>query len=160
MDAIIRKGVEADVPEALRLVKELAEYERALDEVEVSIEEMIRDGFGSFPIYEFFVAESDNEIIGLALFYYKYSTWKGTCIYLDDIVVTEQYRRKGIGKKLFDEVVKVARERKVRKLEWQVLEWNTPAISFYKKIGTTFDDEWINCKLTESSIQSYFYEGI
>jgi len=155
MNILIRKGLKNDLPQALEMVKELAVYEKAPDEVTVTIAEMEENGFGKNPIFEFFVAELDNEIIGLALYYYKYSTWKGKCIFLEDIIVTEQNRKNGIGKKLFDEVVKVAKEQKVKRLEWQVLEWNEPAIMFYKKLNAHFDNEWINCKLTEEEIQQY-----
>lgn len=155
MQIAIRKGLLADLPQALEMVKELAIYEKAPDEVTVTIAEMEENGFGKNPIFEFFVAESENKIIGIALYYYKYSTWKGKCIFLEDIIVTEQYRKTGIGKKLFDEVVKVAKQQKVKRLEWQVLEWNEPAIKFYKKLNSHFDSEWINCKLTEDQILKY-----
>lgn len=155
MRIIIRKGLKSDLPHVLNLVKELAAYEKAPTEVAVTIDEMERDGFGENPVFDFFVAEYENNIIGIALYYYKYSTWKGKCIFLEDLIVTEKYRKSGIGKKLFDEVVKVAKEMKVRRLEWQVLDWNQPAIEFYKKLNANFDEEWINCKLTEEQIQNY-----
>lgn len=156
MEISIRKGLKKDLPQVLKLIKELATYEKAPDEVTVRIEELERDGFGSHPIFNFFVAESKEQIIGIALYYIKYSTWKGKCIFLEDIIVTEQFRKYGIGKKLFDEVVKVSKEMKVPRLEWQVLEWNEPAINFYKKLNAHFDNEWINCKLTGEQIQKYF----
>ncbi|HPQ07793.1 MAG TPA: GNAT family N-acetyltransferase [Bacteroidia bacterium] len=149
----IRKGTEQDIPAALDLIKELATYEKAPNEVEVSIDEMEKDFANK--VFDFFVAELDNEIVGIALYYYKYSTWKGRCIYLDDIVVTEKHRKKGIGMALIKALIKVAKQEKVRKLEWQVLKWNTPAIEFYKKLNTLFDDEWLNCKLTFQQIQSF-----
>lgn len=155
MDYTIRKGVKADLSQVLNLIKELAAYERAPQEVTVTVEEMERDGFGVNPIYKFFVAEKDNIIIGISLYYIKYSTWKGKCIFLEDIIVTEQFRKCGIGKKLFDEVVKIAKETKVKRLEWQVLEWNKPAIKFYEKLNSHFDSEWINCKLTDKEIEAY-----
>ncbi len=155
MEFIIRKGIKSDLPQVLNLVKELAAYEKAPSEVAVSIEEMERDGFGENPVYKFFVAETENKIVGISLYYIKYSTWKGKCVFLEDIIVTEQFRKHGIGKKLFDEVVKVARELKVRRLEWQVLEWNEPAIKFYEKVNSHFDSEWVNCKLTGEQIQEY-----
>lgn len=155
MNFAIRKGVKADIPATLNLVKELAIYEKAPNEVTVTIEEMEQDGFGPNPIFNFFVAEAENKIVGIALYYIKYSTWKGKCVFLEDIVVTESFRKHGIGKKLFDEVVKVSKEMKVPRMEWQVLEWNEPAINFYKKVNTNFDTEWINCKLTGTQIQHY-----
>jgi GNAT superfamily N-acetyltransferase len=155
MEIRIRKGVKTDLPQVLNLVKELAEYERAPDEVTVTIEEMELDGFGEDPIFHFFVAETAEKIIGISLYYIKYSTWKGKCVFLEDIIVNEAYRKSGTGKRLFDEVVKVAKEMKVKRLEWQVLEWNEPAIKFYKKLNANFDGEWVNCKLNEEQIINY-----
>jgi len=150
---IIRRGTESDISAALGLVKELAVYEKAPDEVEVSVEEMKNWGFGKNKVFDFFVSEENGIIIGIALYYYKYSTWKGKCMFLEDIIVTESQRGKGIGKLLFDEIVKVAKAEKVRRLEWQVLEWNEPAINFYKKYNSVLDDEWINCKLTNHHLE-------
>lgn len=165
---IIRKARKKDLPQILSLIKELAAFEKAPKEVKVTLQELARDGFGKKKVYDCFIAEqvrsqeigvrrkrksvnseppTQNFILGIALYYIKYSTWKGRCIYLDDIIVTESLRGKGIGKKLFEEVIKVAKKMKVRKLEWQVLNWNEPAINFYKKYSTVFDYEWINCKL-------------
>src|SRR5687768_6448530 len=141
MNITIRKGVKQDLPQVLDLVKELAAYEKAPLEVAVTIEEMERDGFGEYPAFGFFVAEADSRILGIALYYIKYSTWKGKCIFLEDIIVTEQFRKYGIGKRLFETVVQVAKELKARRMEWQVLEWNTPAISFYEKLNSNFDKE-------------------
>jgi GNAT superfamily N-acetyltransferase len=155
MDILIRKGIKSDLPQALNLIKELAVYEKAPDEVTVSIADMENDGFGSNPIFHFFVAEADDKIVGISLYYIKYSTWKGKCVFLEDIIVTESYRKHGIGKKLFDEVVKAAKEMKVKRLEWQVLEWNEPAINFYKKLYANFDSEWVNCKLNDEQIRKY-----
>ncbi len=155
MNFSIRKGVQQDLPQVLGLIKELAEYEKAPLEVTVSVADMERDGFGEHPIFQFFVAETEGKIVGISLYYIKYSTWKGKCVFLEDIIVTEAYRKFGIGKKLFDEVVRVAKEMKVKRLEWQVLEWNEPAIQFYKKLNSHFDNEWINCKLTDKEIQEY-----
>jgi len=156
MNVTIRKGLKSDIPQVLELVKELAAYEKAPDEVAVTIEEMELDGFGANPIFQFFVAEVDGKTVGVALYYIKYSTWKGKCVFLEDIIVTEEYRKYGIGKKLFDEVVKVAKEMGARRMEWQVLEWNEPAIKFYEKLNSHFDSEWLNCKLSEEQIQEYF----
>lgn len=155
----IRKAQKKDLASILGLIRELAIYEKAPEEVKVTLKELERDGFGKAKIFDCFVAESltptlskeeganGNKIVGIALYYIKYSTWKGKCIYLDDIVVTKSMRRKGVGKKLLESVIAVAKKMKVRKLEWQVLNWNKPAILFYKKYSTVFDEEWINCKL-------------
>lgn len=153
MGLIVRQGVKSDLPQVLNLVKELAAYEKAPNEVEVTVEEMEKDGFGEHPVFSFFVAEQNGKILGIAIYYVKYSTWKGKCLFLEDIVVTESHRQEGIGKRLFDEVLKVAKAMKVRRLEWQVLEWNEPAIRFYKKMNAHLDPEWINGKLVYEQIQ-------
>jgi GNAT superfamily N-acetyltransferase len=145
---IIRAAVPDDVPSILLLIKELAAFEKALSEVEVSVEELLQDGFSDQPSFFCLVAATEKEIVGIALYFYKYSSWKGKCLYLDDIVVTESYRRKGIGQMLFDEIVNIASLKRLRRLEWQVLEWNHPAIDFYKKNKARMDAEWVNCKLT------------
>ena len=155
MDFTIRKGIKNDLPQVMELIKELAVYEKAPNEVVVTVEQMEQDGFGKNPVFNYFVAENNKKIIGISLYYTKYSTWKGKCVFLEDIIVTEQYRKFGIGKKLFDEVVKVAKKMNVHRLEWQVLEWNEPAIKFYEKLNSHFDSEWINCKLTGEQIQEY-----
>lgn len=155
MQPTIRKGSKNDLPQTLRLIRELAEYEKAPQEVAVTIEEMERDGFGGHPAFRFFVAEAEGEIVGIALYYIKYSTWKGKCVFLEDLIVTEKFRRSGTGKKLFDEVVNVAKAMNARRMEWQVLEWNEPAIRFYKKVNAHLDPEWTNCKLTEEQIRNY-----
>lgn len=155
---IIRRGTEADVPRALDLVKELAEYERAADQVVVSVEEMVEAGFGPKAIYGMFVAELNGQVEGIAIYYTKYSTWQGKCMFLEDFIVTETLRGMGIGRKLFDAVVEVAKQNKSRRMEWQVLDWNEPAINFYKKIGANLDPEWLNGKLNFEQIQSYSFE--
>jgi GNAT superfamily N-acetyltransferase len=152
--SIIRKGTNADLPAVLELIKELAHFEKSPGEVEVTLEEMYDWGFGKDKIFEFFVLEEKGKILGMALYYFKYSTWKGKCLFLEDIIVTESERNKGYGKLLFNEVVKVARQLKVRRMEWQVLDWNESAIEFYKKYDSKFDGEWINCKLTYDQLQS------
>lgn len=153
-NCIIRKGTENDIAGALFLVQELAVYEKAPTEVEVTLEEMKNWGFGKDKLFDFFVAEKNKSIVGIALYYYKYSTWKGKCIFLEDIIVTEKMRGTGIGKLLFEEVVKVAQNEKVRRMEWQVLEWNEPAINFYNKYNAVLDAEWINCKLTNRQLEN------
>jgi GNAT superfamily N-acetyltransferase len=151
-DINIRVGTKSDLPYILNLIKELAEYEKAPAEVEVTIAEMENWGFGPDKIFDFFVAEKNGTIVALALYYYKYSTWKGKCLFLEDIIVTEKMRGEGIGKMLFDKIVEVAKKDKVRRLEWQVLEWNEPAIKFYKKYNATLDPEWLNGKLTNHQL--------
>ena len=152
MNIIIRKSLKEDMPQVLALIKELALYEKAAQEVTNNVEEMIKDGFNDNPVYFCDVAEYNSVVVGMAIYFIKYSTWKGKGIYLDDILVTEKLRGKGIGKMLFDNVIKVSHELGVNQLHWQVLDWNTPAINFYKKYPTNFDSEWINCKLTKQQI--------
>lgn len=151
---MIRKATKGDAPAILGLVKELATYEKEPDAVEVTLAEMEADGFGPNAIYSAYVAEIAGNIVGMALYYVKYSTWKGKAIYLDDIIVTEKHRRSGIGAKLFEEVVKTAKQMGVRKIDWQVLHWNEPAINFYKKYNTIFSKEWVNCTLYENELKS------
>lgn len=154
MSALVRKGTEKDLEAVLHLVRELAVFEKAPHEVEVTVNEMRNWGFGSEKLFDFFVIEKEEKIIGMALYYYKYSTWKGKCLFLEDIIVTEKERQNGFGKILFNEVVKVAKAERVRRMEWQVLDWNAPAIEFYKKCNSNFDGEWINCKLTHAQLQA------
>lgn len=131
----------------LKLIKELAAYEKASKEVKVTVKELEKDY--KRKAFDCFVAETEKKkIVGIALYYMKYSTWKGKCIYLDDIIVTESMRGKGIGRKLFEALLVVAKKMKVRKMEWQVLDWNKPAINFYKKYSTIFDGAWVNCKVS------------
>lgn len=152
----IRRGVEADLPQVLALIRELAAYERAPEAVTNTLAAMQRDGFGPAPIFGFFVLENDAaDIIGLALFYTAYSTWKGRMLYLEDLVVTDTARRGGYGRLLFDAVVAEARATGAVRLKWQVLNWNEPAIAFYKKLGAAIEDEWLNGNLDEAKLASY-----
>ncbi|MFT2010799.1 N-acetyltransferase family protein [Pontibacter sp. 13R65] len=155
MSVTVRKGILEDLPQAHSLIKELALFERAPQEVTNTLEDMERDGFGENHIFSFFVAEKGDQIIGMALYYIAYSTWKGKTLYLEDLIVTEKERRNGVGKKLFDAVAQEAKDTNAKRFAWQVLEWNEPAIAFYKQIGATLDSEWINCRMTEEQIQQY-----
>jgi len=150
----IRQGIKEDLPSALKLIKELAEYERAPHEVTNTIEKMEIDGFGRNPLYGFFVAENQNGIIGLSLYYYRYSTWKGKRLYLEDIIVTETERGKGIGKLLFDRTLEKTLEENCCGITWQVLEWNEPAFKFYNRYGAKRDSEWVNCSLEYDEIKN------
>ncbi len=143
----IRQGEERDLGSVLDLIKELATYEKSLDQVENTVDRMIKDGFGDRPVFGFLVAEVDGKVVGTSIYYYRYSTWKGKRMYMEDLVVNESHRGNGVGQLLFDETVKVARETDCTGMMWQVLDWNEPAINFYKKYRTTFDQEWINCHL-------------
>ena len=140
----IRKARKNDCTRILELIHELAHYEKAPDEVTVTLDEMEDAGFGQHPVWEAYVAEVNGIIQGLALYYIRYSTWKGRRIYLEDLIVTEEMRGRGIGKLLFDKVVEEMKTKQYSGMAWQVLEWNEPAINFYKKYKAHFDAEWIN----------------
>lgn len=150
----IRTGTKKDLPRALELVKELALFEKAPQEVTNTVERMEQDGFGENPIYGFFVAENQNGILGLSLFYWRYSTWKGKRLYLEDIIVTENERGKGVGKLLFDRTMQHTLDENCSGMMWQVLDWNEPAINFYKKYGSKIDGEWMNCTLESGQIEN------
>lgn len=158
----IRRGVKDDLQGVLALIKELARYEKAADEVAVTVEQLARDGFpsqdGPFSggeaskLFEIIIAENGSNIVGMALYYFGYSTWKGKMLYLDDIVVSEKYRRKGVGNQLFEAIIQKAREKDVKQIRFHVLDWNEPAINFYKKYNVQFEAEWVTCKLSEEQI--------
>lgn len=143
----IRNATAADCARLLELIKELATYEKAPQEVTVSLEHFTKSGFGENPVWWAFVAEEDNIVQGFALYYIRYSTWKGQRMYLEDILVTEAMRGRGLGKLLFDKLIEEAKLKGFNGIVWQVLEWNEPAINFYKKYGAHFDAEWINCSM-------------
>ena len=144
---IIRKGNKDDLPQVLSLIKELADFEKALNQVSNTVEMLENDGFGDSPVYDLFVAESEKKIIGIAITFFRYSTWKGKNLYIEDLVISENYRRKGIGLKIFNEIKKFAKKSSCVGISLQVLDWNKTGINFYKKIGMKFDNEWINCYL-------------
>jgi GNAT superfamily N-acetyltransferase len=146
MDMTIRRAFKEDCPRLLELVRELATYERAPGEVTVTLDHFVESGFGEKPVWWAFVAESGTRLVGFALYYIRYSTWKGTGMYLEDILVTESMRGKGVGQLLFDRLIEEAREKKFNRILWQVLEWNESAIRFYKKYNVEFDGEWLNCR--------------
>jgi len=140
----IRKAAREDCPRMLELVHELALYERAPYEVTVSLEHFAESGFGPNPVWWAFVAEENGIIKGFALYYIRYSTWKGQKMYLEDIIVTESSRGKGIGGMLMDALIKEAKDRNFKGITWQVLNWNEPAFNFYRKYNVQFDEEWTN----------------
>ena len=155
MNIIIRKGEKKDLPGVLALIHELAEFEKAPDAVTNTVALMEEDGFGEKPVFRFHVAELEGKIIGIAVYFVKYSTWKGRGLYLDDIVITEKYRSKGIGKKLFDVYVEEAKKIGAKQLHWQVLDWNVRAIEFYKRLDARIEPEWLDCKMDEEEIGKY-----
>ena len=156
MEITIRRAVKEDCPRLLELITELAIYEKAPDDVTVTLEHFTESGFGETPVWWSFVAtsspnpsssEGEGEIVGFALYYIRYSTWKGQAMYLEDIIVTEAMRGNKIGKLLFDQLIEEAKEKKFNRIIWQVLKWNEPAINFYKKYNAEFDGEWFNCSI-------------
>lgn len=155
MPITIRQGVEADLPRVLELVRELAAYEKCSAEVTNTLEGMRADGFGPRAVFGFFVADDGPRIIGMALYYTKYSTWKGRCLFMEDLIVTESHRGRGVGQRLLSRVARLARDTGDQRLEWQVLNWNEPAIAFYKKLGAAFDNRWVNVNLTPEQLERY-----
>lgn len=147
MEIIIRKAVKTDCARMMELIQELAVYEKAPDEVTVTLSHFEESGFGANPVWWAFVAEVQGVVIGMALYYVRYSTWKGQRMYLEDILVTEDMRGQKIGSLLFDALIAEAKEKRFNGMNWQVLDWNEPAINFYKKYNANFDPEWVNCSI-------------
>ena len=147
LKSTIRNATAKDVPDLLELVRELAIFEKAPNEVINTEEKMLEDGFGVNKLFDAFVAELNGEIIGLAITYYRYSTWKGNCLYLEDLIVTEKYRGIGAGQQLFTHCIDFGKENGCHKMIWQVLDWNKPALDFYTLYGAHLDGEWINGSL-------------
>ena len=148
MNIKLRVAKKEDCPRLLELVNELALFERAPEEVTVTLQEFEDAGFGEKPVWKAFVAEADDFIVAFAVYYVRYSTWKGCRMYLEDLIVTEEMRGKGFGKLLFDRLIAEAKEMGLNGMTWQVLDWNEPAINFYKKLeGVKFDGEWVNCSI-------------
>lgn len=148
MEISIRRATREDCPRMLELVKELATYERAPEQVSVTLQHFEESGFGSDPVYWAFVAEAEGQVVAFALYYIRFSTWKGQRMYLEDILVTERFRGLKIGQMLMDRLIEEAKEKKLHGITWQVLEWNEPAIKFYKKYNPSFDAEWVNCSIS------------
>jgi GNAT superfamily N-acetyltransferase len=148
----IRVAVKADCPRLMELVHELALFERAPEEVTVTLEEFEDAGFGTKPVWKAFVAEADGMIVAFALYYVRYSTWKGNRLYLEDLIVTEEYRGKGIGKILFDRLFQETRELGFSGMVWQVLDWNEPAINFYRKYEANIEAGWLNASLSREQV--------
>lgn len=144
MEIYIRRAVKADSERLLELVNELALFEKAPQEVTVSLAHFVESGFGQSPVWWAFVAEVEDNIVGFALYYIRYSTWKGQVMYLEDILVTQHMRGKGIGTLLFEKIIQEAKDKGFPRISWQVLDWNKAAIDFYKKYNASFDGEWLN----------------
>jgi len=151
----IRHANKSDMPHVLKLIKELAVFEKEPDAVEVTVNDIENDGFGNNPAFHCFVAEVNNNIEGMALVYYRYSTWKGKTLHLEDLIVSENMRGSGIGSALLDEVVKYGERLRVKRITWEVLDWNEPAIVFYEKNGATVMRDWNVVHLDEQGIKNY-----
>jgi GNAT superfamily N-acetyltransferase len=152
---IIRKATAKDMPSVLELIQELATFENEPDAVVVTVEDLVRDGFGIQPLFHAFVAEVNQEIIGMALYYYRYSTWKGKTIHLEDLIVKEEKRGTGAGFALYTEIMKQGKKDNVRRIEWNVLDWNTPAIDFYNKSGAKLLDDWRVVQMDETGMNHF-----
>tara|TARA_R110000868_G_scaffold158971_7_gene387410 strand:- start:1238 stop:1729 length:492 start_codon:yes stop_codon:yes gene_type:complete len=151
----IRKAIKLDCESMLQLIQELADFEKASDEAILSVKNLEEDGFGKGAIFEAYVAEIDGTVVGMALYYEKYSTWKGRALYLEDLVVTQSKRGLGIGKALFEAVIVEAKSRNSGRMEWQVLDWNEAAIEFYKSYAAELDPEWINGRFSRMQLQNF-----
>jgi GNAT superfamily N-acetyltransferase len=151
----IRKGNPEDMRSVLGLIQELAIFEKEPEAVVISEEDLIRDGFGEKPLFHVFVAEVEEEIVGIALYYYRYSTWKGKTIHLEDLIVKEKMRGTGLGSALYAEIMRQGKRDNVRRIEWNVLDWNTPAVDFYKNSGARILDGWQVVQMDEAGINSF-----
>lgn len=152
---IIRKGNPEDMEAVLGLIQELADFEKEPDAVLVTVDDLIRDGFGPVPLFQVFVAEVKEEIVGIALYYYRYSTWKGKIIHLEDLVVKDKMRGTGLGYALYSEIIKQGKRDNVRRIDWHVLDWNTTAIDFYEKSGAVVLKDWYLAQMDEEGINHF-----
>tara|TARA_Y100000589_G_C27189263_1_gene644051 strand:- start:2160 stop:2615 length:456 start_codon:yes stop_codon:yes gene_type:complete len=148
MSIKIRPGKAKDLPEVVKMIKELADYEKSLDQVKITEETLEKDGFGSHPYFWLLIAEKNGEIAGLAFYFIRYSTWKGKTLYLEDFIVKNEYRRQGIGTLIFEELQNIVRKEELSGIVWQVLAWNDLAIEFYKKLGATISNDWLDGSLS------------
>jgi len=155
MNFTIRAGKKADMPSVLKLIKELAHFEKEANAVLVTVEDLEKDGFGSTPLFEIFVAEMEGEIVGMALFYSRYSTWKGPTIHLEDLIVTESKRGLKVGSELYKKVIEYGFNKGVKRIEWAVLDWNEPAISFYESTGAKVLRDWDTAQIHRDEMKNY-----
>ena len=151
----IRKATKDDMYSVLELITELAVFEREPDAVVITAEDLQRDGFGDDPLFHVLVGEQDAKIVGMALYYYRYSTWKGKTIHLEDLIVTEKMRGSGLGFALYSEIIRQGKRDNVRRIEWNVLDWNTPAIDFYEKTGAKILHDWRVAQMDEAGIENF-----
>jgi GNAT superfamily N-acetyltransferase len=155
MDYKIREARKEDLPQVLELIQELAAFEKEPNAVEVDVNQLEEAGFGSDALFTCFVAEVDNRIEGMALVYFRFSTWKGRTVHLEDLVVRQKMRGTGLGSALYKQVIKYALEKGVKRAEWVVLDWNKPAIDFYERSGATVFDNWNTVQMDESAMKSF-----
>ncbi|SDE69412.1 L-amino acid N-acyltransferase YncA [Mucilaginibacter pineti] len=151
----LRIAVKEDCPRLMELVHELALFEKSPEEVTVTLDEFIEAGFGAKPVWKAFVAEVEGAIVGFAVYYIRYSTWKGSRLYLEDLIITEAYRGKGLGKLLFNRLIQEAKELGFSGMVWQVLDWNEPAINFYNKYEANIEAGWLNASLSKEQLLNY-----
>lgn len=155
MNITISKAIRDDMPAVLKLIKELAVYEKEPDAVKINENTLLENGFGDHPLFTCFVAKTEENIIGMALCYYRFSTWEGKSLHLEDLVVEKSFRGKGIGQKLYDQVMMFGKENQVKRVEWVVLDWNAPAINFYRKSGAQFLKDWYLVQMDEQRLHKY-----
>jgi GNAT superfamily N-acetyltransferase len=158
MEYKIRDANKGDMPAVLRLIRELADFEKELAEVETTVEDLERDGFGEAPAFHCFIAESDGNVVGMALVFWRYSTWKGRALHLEDLIVTESARGNGIGNALLTEVVRYGAQQGCKRIQWEVLDWNEGAIKFYESKGAKVLRDWNVVHLRETAIGAYLQE--
>ena len=155
MNFNIRLGEKKDMPSVLDLIIELAVFEKEPDAVEITLADLVRDGFSEKSMFKVFVAEQDNEIIGIALFYERYSTWKGRTIHLEDLIVTKNKQKIGAGKALYSAVLKYAYDNNFNRVSWEVIDWNTNAIDFYKSTGATYLNDWSVVQMNKENLEKF-----
>lgn len=155
MNFSLRKAVKSDCRAILELIKELATFEKEPEAVIVTVEDLERDGFGENPLFKVIVAETETEIVGMAFYYYRYSTWKGKTIHLEDLIVKQKARGKNVGSALYKELLKEAYKQNVKRVEWVVLDWNTPARDFYIKSGAKILDGWETVQMDEQGLKNF-----
>jgi GNAT superfamily N-acetyltransferase len=158
MNYVIRDAREEDMTQVLDLIRELAIFEKEPDAVEITVDELIREGFRDHPLFHCFVAEVKDEIVGIALVYYRFSTWQGRSVHLEDLIVKEPMRGTGLGSALYREVLKYAKSKGVRRVEWVVLDWNTPAINFYEKSGAKLLKNWCLVQMDQDGVNKFVSE--
>jgi GNAT superfamily N-acetyltransferase len=160
MSFIIREGQKQDVKAVLDLITELAVFEKEPDAVEITVEDLLKDGFSDNPKFKLFVAEENAVVIGIALFYERYSTWKGKSIHLEDLMVTQSKRKIGAGKALYTAVLKYAHDHDFNRVAWEVIDWNTNAINFYKSTGATYLSDWSVVQMNKENLAKYISETL